>query len=669
MIVAICNNHIYANNNRGIIDSLLHQSRIISSQDMAAAEKVLEEAYQMAVDSDYASGVAEATRLFGLLEFFKVNYPKALELFFKSRDLFDEAGDLRGKARAINNVAVLYSYQNMNEKSLEVYQTVLEINQSLNDTAATAGTYNNMANVYRDLGKLETALDLFKKAISLHLESPEDYSRELSRVYNNTGNLLLTLDKPDSAFVYLKKSLELRIKINEVQGIKNSYQGIGKYYVYIEDYQKALEYFIKGYELAKQIKIPYEIESSAYDLYNIYEKLGMYKEAYDALKLYNEMRESAKNTETIQLLTSLELEARFEKEQELQRLIQAERDLKQQQLIERQIRVRNTLIISVLALIIIVYLIFRGYRTKQKHVGILNKQKNEILEKNEELKMSQQEILAQRDEIEKQNSMLEVFNHDLQNANKKMLDSINYAETLQKTILPYDNQLRSFSNDFFILYKPCEIISGDFYWHDRVNGIDIFALADCTGHGVPGALMTMIATGIMKKVILDSNCPDPACALEEIDKEIANTLKQSDDHGHNLDGFDVALLYIDTNNHTITYSGASIPLYFSNGNGIEKFEAEKGSLGGIRRNKNRQFTNKTLKYTTGAKIYMVSDGYYDQMSPSGKKIGKKYFEEVLNIAFKKEIKEQKLLFESAWLNHKMDENQIDDMTLVGIELN
>lgn len=649
------------------IDSLLSTARIISSQNIPEAEKLLIEAHTISLELNYLSGEAEALRLLGLLKFFVVDYPAALELFIKSRDLFEKAENTKGKARAINNIAVLYNYQEMHQKALDLYEEIILIYESINDNIGISGIYNNMAGVFRSMDDPEKALEYFRKSLSLHSSEPKRHKAEISRIYNNLGHVFLDLNMPDSSYYYFNRSLEMRLEINEVQGVKNSYQGLGQYYEYIEDYQAAMEYYEKSLKIAKDIAITYEIESSAQMLYPIYFKLGKYKKAFETLLLFVEMKETSKTAETIKLITSLELEARFEKEQELQRLYQEEKEFKQRQLIEKQVRIRNTLIISILVLLIIAYIIYRGYRTKQKHVKILNKQKEEILEKNEELNMNQQEIMAQRSEIEKQKNLLEIVNIELQASNKKTIDSIQYAQTIQKTILPYDSDLESFCKDYFVLYKPCEIVSGDFYWYKKLNGIDIFAVGDCTGHGVPGALMTMITNGIMKSVLLEDNCPDPACALLNIHNEIIQALKQNDDHFHNHDGMDLALLFINQEKLEFTYSGASIPVYLSNNGEIKKIDADKGSIGGLKRKSEVKFNNHRFSIKENNKIWICTDGYFDQMSIEGKKFGRKAFEDILKQNVSLPMSQQKNVFESTWLKHKSNENQIDDMTLIGFE--
>ncbi len=660
-----------ADNNPHInyIDSLLNVARRISSQNIIEAETILIEAHSKSVEHHYLTGEAEAYRLFGLLKFFIVDYTAALELFIKSRDLFDKDNNHKGKARAINNIAVLYNYQGLQEKSLEIYNEVLEIYSAINDSIGIAGVYNNIAGIYKQEDVFDKALEYYKMAVLLQLNNNSvDNKSELSRVYNNIGITFLEMQIPDSAIFYLEKSLNIRKEIDEIQGIKNSLMAIGNYYEFIGDLQKARSLYEESLKIAKEIGITYEIESSAKFLFPVYKKLGMYKAAYDALLLYNDIKESYNTTSTIKLITSLELEARFEKEQQLQRLILEEKEMKQRQLMEKQIRIRNTLIISVLVLALIVYLIFRGYKTKQKHVKLLNEQKLEILEKNEELNMSQTEILAQRNEIEKQNYILENVNMELKQSNKKIVDSINYAQTIQKTILPYDYELKSFCNDYFILYKPCEIVSGDYYWYNKVGDIDVFAVADCTGHGVAGALMTMITNGILKKVIVEEKCSSPADALYNIHNEIVMSLKQNEDNYHNHDGMDIAIIYVDNKIRKFTYAGASIPLYVFRNNNFEKIDCDKGSIGGTQRKQRSLFSNTELRIEDNTKIWFVTDGYLDQMSPAGKKIGRSNFEQMLEKTQSMTMSEQKEYFEQIWINHKLDENQIDDMTLIGLDL-
>ncbi|MFW5793195.1 MAG: tetratricopeptide repeat protein [Bacteroidota bacterium] len=652
---------------RSYIDSLLNQANLIGSQDSEEAKIILDIANELAIKTDYISGRAEAMRLFGLLKFYKVDYSGALKLFNESRDLFNSADNLKGKAKAMNNIAVLYQYQELNDKALDIYNDVIEIYLSINDSLGYAGILNNMANTFSDKKDFFKALEYYKKSVEIYTNVEYSSKRELSRTYNNIGGVFLNLNMPDSAILYLENSLAIRKEINEIQGIKNSYQTIGMYYVEIEDYETALEYLEESLRISFEIDIPYEIESAAKDLFEVYAILGDYKNAYNALLTYNRIRDESKNDDIIRIITSAELEARFEKEQELQRLLQEEKEFEQKHLLTRQIRIRNTLIISVLLLILISYLIYRGYKIKQKHVRLLNEQTQEILEKNDELNMRQQEIISQRNEIEKHRDILELTNQALKESNKKITDNIHYAKTIQRTILPYKNDFEQFSKDNFVIYKPCDIVSGDFYWYEKFNGYDIFALGDCTGHGVPGALMTMIADGILKKVLINKKTDNPAKALKDIHYEIINTLKQQDDHYHNYDGMDLALLFIDTKKKKAVYSGANISLYISNTTGFSKIDSDKISLGGIKKKTLPDFNNKEFSITSKTQIYLCSDGLFDQMSPVGEKYGRRRFENLLKSVIALPMPQQKEILEKDWNKHKGDENQIDDTSLIGFE--
>ncbi|MFO8066988.1 MAG: tetratricopeptide repeat protein [Bacteroidales bacterium] len=649
------------------IDSLLEQAYITGSQDSSIANDILIEAEHRSDSIGYLSGKAEAKRLFGLLKFYNVDYTNAMELFVESRDLFNKAENEKGRAKAINNIAVLYNYQELNDKALELYNEILGIYKNINDSTGYAGTLNNIANIFSSRSEDAKALEYYRQVIDIYNKLGYN-QRELSRSYNNIGGVFLKMNMPDSAYKYLVNSLEIRQEINDLQGVKNSYQTLGEYYESIGENDQALLFYNKSLDIAKNIAIPYEIESSAKDLYLLYAKTGEYRKAYESLSLYNEMKDISKKDDIIRLLTSIELEAKFEKEKELQRLLQEEKEFKQKQLINKQIRIRNTLIISLIVLSLIIYLIYRGYRIKQKHVGLLNMQKAEILEKNEELKTKQQEIIAQRNEIEKQKDKLELTNIALKSSNKKLTDNIQYAKTIQKITLPYHKNFANFSDKHYIMYKPRDIVSGDFYWYEKVGDNDVFALVDCTGHGVPGALMAMIGDGILKKVIIDKKTSDPAMVLSMVNEEIINSLKQQDEHFHNYDGMDMALLFINTKSRQIVYAGANISLYISDSSVIKKLESNKASLGGIKKKNTLVFDKKSIEYKPGTRIHMCTDGYFDQMSPEGKKFSRIRFEELLTNTINESFEGQNAIFENEWVNHKSNEDQIDDTTLINFQL-
>jgi len=394
-------NSLYTQTINSKIDSLIHDAYNIGSSNHLKAKNLADSALSLSKQYSYLKGEAEALRIKGLSLFYGVQYSEALDFFLKSYNLYKSLSDSVGMAKANNNIAILYSYQGLNNRSLEIHIENLAFCEKIDYNDGISTSLNNIAVTLIDLNREEEALDYYRRAIKM-VERTNDL-RPLSRYYNNLGTLFLNLQQKDSAIHYLKTGLKIRLDINERQGIKNSYESIGLYYKSTGDLMQAKEYLEKSLEIANEIGIVYEIESTAKELSNIYANLGLYQKAYDAHKLYMQMSDSLKRNETAQLLTRIDLEAAFEKERNIQRLIQEKKDIENQLIINKQKQFKNVLLLITIALIIIALILYRGFLIKKKNNQTLERQKEEIIEKKEE-------ILAHRNEIEEQKIRLQELN-------------------------------------------------------------------------------------------------------------------------------------------------------------------------------------------------------------------------------------------------------------------
>ncbi len=292
-----------------------------------------------------------------------------------------------------------------------------------------------------------------------------------------------------------------------------------------------------------------------------------------------------------------------------------------------------------------------------------------------QIKEAEREIMRQKDELESKNKKIEQQNEHIKG-------SIRYALTIQKAILPIKENMDKFF-DSFIIYRPKDIVSGDLYWFsciqdERVNNKELIfiAVADCTGHGVPGAFMSMIASRLLSETINEEGIFSPDQILEELDKRLKIALKQ--DQTDNNDGFDIALCRIEKNETTdetpqfqITFSAAKRPLfYYSMKN--KKLEIIKGDhrlIGGIRQQRKKPpFTNKELLLQKEDMLYLTSDGIIDQNNPDRKRFGTKRLTGILSKNAMLEMEQQGKILELLLDNYQQDEDQRDDITVLGVKL-
>ncbi|OFY90412.1 MAG: hypothetical protein A3K10_09755 [Bacteroidetes bacterium RIFCSPLOWO2_12_FULL_31_6] len=267
-------------------------------------------------------------------------------------------------------------------------------------------------------------------------------------------------------------------------------------------------------------------------------------------------------------------------------------------------------------------------------------------------------ISSQKEEIEKQH-------HILEEKNKEITDSINYAKRIQDAILPPLKLVRSYMPDSFILYEPKDIVAGDFYWMEGVNNLIIFAAADCTGHGVPGAMVSLVCHNAMNRAVREFMLVEPHEILDKTREIVLETFEKSDTEVK--DGMDIALCTINTESMKLSFSGANNGLYFIRNGELREIKPDKQPIG--RFDEAKPFTKHMIDLEKGDVIYVFSDGYPDQFGgPKGKKFMYKPFREMLLSIHEKPMDEQHKLLFNSFIQWRGEIEQIDDVCVIGVRV-
>jgi ligand-binding sensor domain-containing protein/serine phosphatase RsbU (regulator of sigma subunit) len=254
----------------------------------------------------------------------------------------------------------------------------------------------------------------------------------------------------------------------------------------------------------------------------------------------------------------------------------------------------------------------------------------------------------------------------VEHQHKEIKDSILYAKRIQQAILPVPEELSRSLADFFILFKPRDIVSGDFYWFSEKNGKVVIAAADCTGHGVPGALMSMIGNTLLNEIVNEKEVLRPDLILGQLRENIIKTLKQTGAEGENKDGMDIALCVLDRPGMLLEFAGANNPLYLVSGSELTEVKGDKQPIG-VYQGETKPFTNHRLEIKKGDRIYLASDGYADQFGgPSGKKFKYRQMKELILSLRSLPMKEQKEALDRAIESWRGGLDQIDDILVIGI---
>ncbi len=267
----------------------------------------------------------------------------------------------------------------------------------------------------------------------------------------------------------------------------------------------------------------------------------------------------------------------------------------------------------------------------------------------------------EKEEVEKVKTQLEVKNKDI-------TDSINYAKRIQEALLPSKNMILEKLPETIIYYKPRDIVSGDFYWFAETSDAYIIAAIDCTGHGIPGAFMSLIGSTLLNEIIYDYQITEPAKILSELNEKVIKTLNQQDNVNSSYDGMDMSVCSIAKDKRTCIFSGAHRPLYFINEYGLREIKGSPLSIGGNLKDGKKIFEEHTLHLNKGDMLYVFSDGYSDQFNTSGKKLTTKRFKALLQEINDLDIKSKYMAIKHKFEDWRGAEHQIDDVLVIGIRV-
>jgi ligand-binding sensor domain-containing protein/serine phosphatase RsbU (regulator of sigma subunit) len=335
--------------------------------------------------------------------------------------------------------------------------------------------------------------------------------------------------------------------------------------------------------------------------------------------------------------------------------------------------------LSVFVLIIAIYILVRLRERKlikdKEHLeGLVRQRTAEIEQQKEEIEAQRDEIQHQKDQITDQLEITSQQRDRIALQQKEIMDSIRYAKRIQTAILPAEKYLTEELPEHFILFKPRDIVSGDFYWSSVKEDKIILAAADCTGHGVPGAFMSMMGVAFLNQIITEKGTTDPAQILNIMRQDVITSLQQKGGEGEQKDGMDMALYCIDKSNNTLTFAGANNPLYFFRNNELQEIKGDKMPVAiHVRMDK---FNNHIINLEKGDVFYVFSDGYADQFGgPKGKKFKYRQLKEILSENLESPMQKQKELLDAKieeWMAYKDESGrnyeQIDDIVLIGLRI-
>jgi serine phosphatase RsbU (regulator of sigma subunit)/Tfp pilus assembly protein PilF len=590
------------------------------------------------------------------------------------------------QAKALNGKALIYREKGIYRAALGFALDALSLAENNRDTAQITSSLNNIAIINQIQKDYDKAYEYYKKCEAIHLKKKS--TEGLASIYNNLGLLFSERRQPDRSLDYFSKSLRLNEENKNDRGIATNCENIGLHYLeYDKDPEKALHNFArsigiwrgmkdknsvaitldyivsallvqKKYEqaidsallslkLAKEAGSLYSERQAHEKLYQIYENTKNVDASFAHYKQFIALRDSLKNDDQLREITQMQMTYEFDKQREVMEIRKAAEQNELADKIGKQKLVIYACLIVLVIGSVFSFLVWRSYRNNR----IANKK-----------------IAFQKGLLEEQN--------------KNIVDSIKYARHIQEAILPPKAMMLKYLPEHFVFYKPKDIVSGDFFWLKEKNDKIYFAVVDCTGHGVPGAFMSIVGANGLNEAL--NNLADPTTGelLDFLNSYVNDTLNQTIESSTVRDGMDLSVIKIDRKKSSLQYSGANNPLwivnparrtwpenshFFNSSTEGAEISPDKQAIGNFVGYVAAPFKSHTVDLQKGDVLYMLTDGFADQFGgEKGKKFKYKKLQQHLLAIHKLPMPEQKESLTRVFNDWKGSLEQVDDVCIIGI---
>jgi len=581
--------------------------------------------YQIKKEIGDISGMGSSLNNIGLIYKEQGNIAKAIEYYTKALKIKEKVGDKNNEANILANIGQIHLIQGDYKKGLLFYKKSLRIKKEINGNGI--GTIiNNIGGMYSALKDYEKAADYYNQSLVIHKKN-EDLNG-VSVILSNISELYLIEEKYDLALDFCEQSLKIKRQIKSELGIGLCLENMAAIYQEKNDFKKAIEYAKKSLKIATKIGAVSDIMVSNKILYECYRETGNLTLALDNYTAYIAARDSLNNQKNQKEVVRQEMQYAFDKE-EVVRKKEDEKELaiskaqkKQQKLITYAIAIGLSLVILFSLFIV------NRLRITKKQKQIIEEQKLLVDEKNQEI-----------------------------------TDSIAYAKRIQTAILPPIKIVKEYLKQSFILYQPKDIVAGDFYWMEIIGEKVLFAAADCTGHGVPGAMVSVVCNNALNRSVREYGLISPGEILDKTRQIVIEEFEKSEEEVK--DGMDIALCSIEGDK--LQYAGAHNPLWIIRKGEIIEIKANKQPIGQF--DDMLPYTTHNFDLQTGDSIYIFSDGFADQFGgEKGKKFKSKPFKELLLSIQDKSMDEQKEFINSSFGVWKGELEQVDDICIIGVRI-
>lgn len=652
------------------VNTLLALSSNLSWSSPIEAIQLGAQAKDLAEQLNFQKGVAYALKYIGMGNYYQSKYPETINYWKKSLETFESINDSTGIANMLNNIGAVYNNVGDDARALDLYLKSLEISEKINDSLRVLTAMANIGLIYL---KKTTTRDKAKQYLLEALKLSEELGdlNAIGTASVNLGEVYFEKGDYQMALAFYEQSLEAFQK-TKLGNVPYTLSNIGKVYAKWGNYDEAIRYQQKAFDMAKKLDTRLDMAQTLLGLADTYKQKG---DLVSAITYYKRAQSFAK-----------EINATYELRDAYKGLALSYAELSDY---KNAFKYQN-LVITALDTIF--------SENTQRQINILQIQyeteaierENVILKSNVELQESKNQLqrliiylfimgfvfiaifiiffIRAYNQKRRTNIELEKKNDLITEQKKEIMASIGYAKKIQNAMLTPGDFIDNLLPERFILFRPRDIVSGDFYWLTRKNNKIICVVADCTGHGVPGAFMSMLGIALLNEIIGKNVDLSSNEILDELRILVVKSLRQTGREGEILDGMDISLLILDLEQQNVEFSGAHNSLYLLRDGGIIEYKADQMPIG-LQVSANIPFTRQSIQVKKGDVLYALTDGYIDQFGgPKGKRFMLKNFKTLLGEIYNKSMDDQKNMLNETLENWMAETSQIDDILVMGIRI-
>jgi serine phosphatase RsbU (regulator of sigma subunit) len=608
---------------------VIHYNALVShfqSTDPTQVEEYGKKNLEFAKKIGYTRGEAMAAQSLGEFYNAKGAYGFALENFLVSSKIYEKLKDYKKASIVSNSIGNTYLGLKDNDKALEFYKLAFSLGEQGNSKLAKAYASAGISSVYSNQGKYGEAIDELRFSKMVFENANKDL--QAAFIYSNMAELFNSMGNLDSATYYAKRALPIMEKYNSRYGKSLTYQILGNIDFSRDKLNSALNYYFMTLQIAEEDKAIDNQKEVCLQIFKLFEKKGNAEQALAYYKKFISLKDSIYNSDSRGKLFELQTKYDSETKEKENRLLQQDKMIAKKSLQTQ--RILFYFIAGILILVFVFsYISFKNLK-KQKKMNIILQQQKELVEQ----------------------------------SRKEILDSIMYAKRIQTTILAHKEFIDDHISKNFIFFKPKDIVSGDFYWATKRNNLFYLAVCDSTGHGVPGAFMSLLSISFLNEAIGEKNITKPNEVFNYVRQKLIENISKEGQK----DGFDGVLLCMNQDTKEITYAAANNrPVVVSAENKLMELASDRMPVGYGERKED--FSLHSIQLQKNDTLYLFTDGYADQFGgPKGKKLMyKKLHEFLINIA------DQPFETQTDALNTNFDSwkgnlEQVDDVCVIGLRV-